>query len=131
LFHLSDIIAPNETETELITGIPVNSLEQARNAAGALKELGSKTVILTLGERGVLLLDENGFSHTPAVKVNAVDTTGAGDAFIGSVAYFVAKGEPAGQAVHKANRIAALSVTKIGTQASFPSWEEVAEIVNG
>jgi ribokinase len=130
LFQLSDIIAPNETETELITGIPVDSLEQAGHAATALKELGSKIVILTLGERGVFLLDEDGFSHTPAVKVNAIDTTGAGDAFIGSLAYFVAKGEPTPLAVQKANRIAALSVTKIGTQASFPSWEEVAEIVD-
>jgi ribokinase len=128
LFQLSDILAPNETETELITGIPVDSLEQAKNAAAVLKEQGSHTVILTLGGRGVLLLDENGFEYTPAEKVRAIDTTGAGDAFIGSLAFFIAKGESTRFAVQKANRIAAISVTRIGTQTSFPAWDEVSNV---
>lgn len=124
LLQLTDICAPNETETELLTGMPINTLEQAEAAARALLQRGPKTVILTLGERGALLVDKHTVEHVPAVPVNAVDPTGAGDAFIGSLAVFLGEGVPMRDAILRANAVAALSVTKIGTQVSFPKRAE-------
>jgi len=120
LLRLTDICAPNETETELLTGMPVQTPAEAEAAAQALRARGPEVVILTLGERGALLVDGAGIEHIPAVKVDAVDPTGAGDAFIGSLAVFLGEGLPLREAILRANAVAALSVTKIGTQVSFP-----------
>jgi ribokinase len=120
LLELSDICAPNETETELLTGLPVETLTQAEAAARKLLSRGTKTVILTLGERGALLVDQNTVENIPAVKVEAVDPTGAGDAFIGSLAVYLGEGLSLREAIQRANAVAALSVTRIGTQVSFP-----------
>jgi len=125
LLQLADICAPNETETELLTGLPVGTAEEAERAARALLDRGPKVVILTLGERGVLVVDREGAEHVPAVRVQAVDPTGAGDAFIGSLAVFLGEGLPMAAAVQRANVVAALSVTQIGTQISFPRREAV------
>jgi ribokinase len=124
LFQLTEIAAPNETETELLTGLPVRTLEEAEVAAKKLLERGPKVVILTLGERGALLVDSDGVEHIPAYQIEAVDSTGAGDAFIGSLAYYLAAGRPLRQAIQFANALAAFSVTKVGTQVSFPSRAE-------
>jgi ribokinase len=120
LLQLTDICAPNETESELLTGQPVRTLADAEAAARLLRARGPGVVILTLGERGALVVDGDTAEHIPAVKVDAVDPTGAGDAFIGSLAVYVADGLPLRDAVLRANAVAALSVTKIGTQVSFP-----------
>jgi ribokinase len=120
LLQLTDICAPNETETELLTGLPVHTLAEAEVAAQKLRVRGAQTVILTLGERGALLVDEKTVEHVPAIQVDAVDPTGAGDAFIGSLAVYLAEGQPLRDAIHRANAVAALSVTRIGTQVSFP-----------
>lgn len=129
LLQLSDIAAPNETETELLTGVSVGTLEEAEVAARVLLARGPGAVIITLGERGALLLDDESVSHVPAVKVDAVDTTGAGDAFIGSLAYFLGEGRPLREAIERANAIAAVSVMKVGTQVSFPTRDEVAHLM--
>lgn len=129
LYKLSDIFAPNETETELLIGMPVKTLEEAEEAAKKLRQAGPETVIITLGEKGALLVDEEGTTHVPAVETDAVDTTGAGDAFIGSLAYFLAEGRPMRDAIRRANAVAAISVTKVGTQVSFPTREEVAHLI--
>ncbi|MEK7862747.1 MAG: PfkB family carbohydrate kinase, partial [Chloroflexota bacterium] len=121
LLVLTDICAPNETEIELLTGRSVRTLQEAERAARQLLGRGPKTVILTLGERGVLLVDHEATQHVPPIKVNAVDPTGAGDAFVGSLAVYLAEGLPIRDAVHRANAIAALSVTRIGTEVSFPT----------
>jgi ribokinase len=81
---------------------------------------GFRKVVLTLGARGSLLADESGAVHVPAYAVTAVDSTGAGDAFIGSLAVFLAEGVPEKEAVARANLYAALSTTRVGTQKSFP-----------
>ena len=121
LLQLADISAPNETETELLTGLPAASPQEAEAAARKLLERGPGAVILTLGERGALLVDGEGAAeHVPAVVVEPVDPTGAGDAFIGSLAVFLAEGRPLREAIRRANAVAALSVTRIGTQVSFP-----------
>lgn len=129
LLQLTDICAPNETETELLTGIPVHTLEQAEQAARALLDRGPKTVILTLGDRGALLVGRQTVEHIPPVKVDAVDPTGAGDAFIGSLAVFLGEGRSLRDAILRANAVAAQSVMKIGTQVSFPKRAEADDFL--
>lgn len=120
LYQLSDIFCPNESETELLTGLPVATVEEAETAARVLLERGAGVVILTLGERGSLLISSDEVVHVPATPVKAVDSTGAGDAFVGSLAYFLAAGKPLTEAMRRANHISAISVQASGTQTSFP-----------
>jgi ribokinase len=130
LFRLTDILAPNESETGLLTGLPVDSIEQAAEAAKALLKRGPKIVIITLGQRGALFLESGGTpQHIPAQTVQAVDSTGAGDAFIGSLAYFLALKRPVRDAVERAVAIATHSVLKQGTQTSFPKRDEVLHLI--
>lgn len=124
LFQLTDLCIPNETETELLTGATVQNLDDVKIAAHKLLARGVGTVVLTLGERGALIVEKNSAEHLPSFKVNAVDPTGAGDAFIGSLAVFLGEGLALHDAVRRANAIAALSVTKLGTQTSFPNRAE-------
>jgi ribokinase len=120
IYQLSDIFCPNETETELLTGKSVGSLEEAEDAAKVLIERGAASVILTLGERGSLLVMGETTEHVPVDPVKALDTTGAGDAFVGSLAFFLASGKSLSDSIQRANRIAAISVQSSGTQTSFP-----------
>lgn len=134
LLRLADVCAPNETETELLTGLPVATTAQAEAAARKLLSRGPTTVVLTLGERGALLVDKDRVEHIPAIRVDAVDPTGAGDAFIGSLAAFWGEGRPLRESIRLANAVAAQSVTKIGTQISFPNRAEadafIAHVMN-
>ena len=125
-YQLSDIICPNESETELLTGKPVTTLKEAEAAARTLLDRGAATVILTLGERGSLLVTKDEATHVPSPTVKALDTTGAGDAFVGSLAYFLAAGKSLTNAMERANQIAAISVQSSGTQTSFPSATDLA-----
>jgi ribokinase len=120
----ADYFIPNETEAELLVGRPVHTLEQAGTCATALLEKGFRRVVLTLGARGSLIAGPEGCVHVPAFTVSAVDTTGAGDAFIGSLAVFLAEGLSEREAVANANVYAALSTTQVGTQKSFPNRAE-------
>jgi len=119
-FMFSDILCPNESETELLTGMPVGTLKEAEAAGKVLIQKGAKTVIITLGERGSLLVEKDSSEYITVEKVKAFDTTGAGDAFVGSLAFFVGMGKPLNEAVKRANTIAAISVRSAGTQTSFP-----------
>jgi ribokinase len=125
LLRLTDLCVPNETEIELLTRQPAATLEQAATAARTLRAWGPQTVIVTLGARGVLVVDAQAIEHIPAVTVQAVDPTGAGDAFIGSLAVFLAERDTLSGAGRRANAVAALSVTRLGAQTSFPSRSEV------
>lgn len=120
LYELSDVFCPNEPETELLTGGPVSSDEQALAQAQLLRSRGAGAVVLTLGERGSLVVDDEGATHLASTPVQAIDTTGAGDAFVGSLAHFLAGGLPLREAARRANQVAAVSVTGRGTQTSFP-----------
>ena len=121
----ADYFIPNETEAELITGLPVHTLEEAASCAAALLEKGFRRVVITLGARGSLLADATGHVHIEPFQVTAVDTTGAGDAFIGSLAVFLAEGLPETEAIARASLYAALSTTRVGTQKSFPRRAEL------
>lgn len=118
-----DYFVPNETEAEAVTGIEVASVDDARRCAERLLEGGIRRVIVTLGEKGSLLAGEDGMEHVPAFEVRAVDTTGAGDAFIGSFAVFLGEGVEEREAVRRANLYAGMSTTAVGTQKSFPDRE--------
>ncbi len=127
LYQLSDIFCPNETETELLTGMPVGTQAEATAAARILLEQGAGRVILTLGERGSLLVSDQETLHVPATTVKALDTTGAGDAFVGALAYFLGAGKSTEVAMQRANQIAAISVQAVGTQTSFPTAQDLPE----
>jgi ribokinase len=126
-----DWCVPNEPELEQLTGMPIVSLPEIEAAAHALTYLGTRSVIVTLGERGVLLLEAGAARHVPAFAVKAFDTTGAGDAFIGGLAVFLAEGRTMLDALKRANAAAALSVTRPGTQASFPSLKDLEAFLAG
>lgn len=114
-----DYFVPNETEAAALTGLPVETVDQARGCAENLLARGFRRVILTLGERGALLANGDGVQRVPAFTVEPRDTSGAGDAFIGSFATFLAEGLPELEAIRQANLYAGLSTTGIGTQSSF------------
>jgi len=115
----ADYFIPNETEAELITGRPVKTLEDAAACAKDLLQKGFQRVVITLGARGSLIASQAGHVHVQPFPVTAVDTTGAGDAFIGSFAVFLAEGMAENDALARANLYAALSTTRVGTQKSF------------
>jgi len=115
----ADYLIPNESEAETITGMPIQSIDDAKKCAEFLLRQGIRRVVITLGERGSLVAGPDGMELIPAFKVQAVDTTGAGDAFIGSFAVFLGEGLPEKEAQSRANLYAALSTTKVGTQKSF------------
>src|SRR5229473_726946 len=115
----ADYFIPNESEAEAVTGMPVLSIDDARKCAEFLLRQGMRRVVITLGERGSLAAGPDRMELIPAFKVQAVDTTGAGDAFIGSFAVFLSEGLPEEEALRRANLYAALSTTKVGTQKSF------------
>src|SRR6266851_5493261 len=115
----ADYLIPNESEASTIAGMPVQSIDDAKKCAEFLLRQGIRRVVITLGERGSLVAGPDGMELIPAFKVQAVDTTGAGDAFIGSFAVFLGEGLPEKEALTRANLYAALSTTKVGTQKSF------------
>jgi len=115
----ADYIIPNETEAEALTGIVVRDLESARACESQLLSNGARRVIITLGANGAMCAGD----HIPAFRVDAVDTTGAGDAFIGSFAAFVVGGIAEREAIARANLYAALSTLSVGTQKSFVSLD--------
>jgi ribokinase len=104
--------------------MPVHTEDEAKKCAQFLLGKGMRRVIITLGERGCLLSGADSMEVVPSFKVKSIDTTGAGDAFIGSFAVFLGEGVPEKEALRRANLYAALSTTKIGTQKSFCSRAE-------
>jgi len=125
-----DLLTPNETEARILTGIEVTSnRDSACTAVKKLLEYGVKSVILTMGANGFLLGTDDKMEFVPAVKVNAVDATAAGDAFTGSLAVGLAQRKTLADAALFANYVAALSVTKMGAQSSMPAREEVESFI--
>lgn len=122
---LADYLIPNETEAEALTGLPVTNLEEARLCARRLVSDGFAKVIVTLGANGALAADAEGERHIPPYPVEPKDTSGAGDAFIGSFATFLTAGYAEDEAIARANVYAALSTQNAGTQMSFPTKKQL------
>jgi len=124
-FAAIDYLIPNESEAAALSGLPVDSLQSAESAASQLIAMGAGKVIITLGAQGSLFANGKGFEHFPAPKVKAVDTTAAGDTFVGGFAAALASGKSEAEAIRYGQVAAALSVTRAGAQPSIPAMSDV------
>ena len=129
LLSLVDFLIPNETETALLSGMPVASQVEIEAAAKSLRDLGVGNVILTLGERGALLTGAFQSEVYPSFKVNPVDTTAAGDAFLGGFAVALGEGKSLSDAILFGNAAGALATTRLGAQPSLPTRAEVEKLI--
>ena len=125
-FACIDYLTPNESEAEALTGVAVTDQDSARRAGERLLQLGAGKVIITLGAQGALLITAQGHQHYPAPVVQPLDTTAAGDTFIGGFAAGLVRGLEEGEAIAFGQRAAALSVTRAGAQPSIPYLAELA-----
>lgn len=120
-----DYLIPNESEATLLTGITVQGVDSALTAAQALREQGAKTVIVTLGAGGILILDARGHRHLPALPAEVVDTTAAGDSFIGGFSAGIVEGMTVDAAASLGLKAAQICVGRAGAQASLPYRKEI------
>ena len=129
LLSLIDIIVPNETEAELLSGIKVTNEQSMKDNANYFLSIGIKTVLITLGKQGTYFATKNQSQHIEAYKVNAIDTTAAGDTFIGAFVSRLNKSQDnLADAIDFGNKASSLTVQKHGAQASFPLLEEVNQV---
>ena len=128
LLSNTDILSPNQTELESLLKRRITNVEQAKNEAEKLLEWGIKTVILKLGDKGSYLLTAKEKLYFPAFKVTPVDTTAAGDAFMGALCLSLTQNKPLPQAIEFANLAGACTVTKMGAQPSLPTLEEIEKV---
>lgn len=120
-----DILIPNVTEAEIITGMSITDEESVKEAIHRISAKGIKTVIVTMGSKGALAYENNEFIHVPAFKVEAVDTTAAGDTFCGGLCVALSEGKKLKEAVLFASKASSISVTRMGAQVSIPLREEI------
>jgi ribokinase len=130
LISVPDFLLPNETELGLLTNQPVNDLASAEKAAHALLSRGAQTIIVTLAANGALLVTKENTKHIPSFKVNVVDTTAAGDAFIGGFASALLQNNSLEEAVRYGCACGALATTRFGAQPSLPTKEEVERFMS-
>lgn len=126
LWNSIDILVPNEGEAEVLTGLPVADVASAFAAARVLRGKGVARVLVTLGERGVVLADDQGERHLPAMIVKAVDTTAAGDTFIGGLVAGLREGRTLDEAASLGQAASAICVTRAGAQPSIPYRRELS-----
>ncbi len=125
ILELADVVSPNETELEQLSGETVSGRVSALEAAKKLVRFGVRTVVLKLGSDGSMLVTYEGSRHFPAFKVEAVDPTAAGDAFTAALTVQLAAGTKMEEAIRYANIAGALAVTKLGAQPSLPTRNEI------
>ena len=119
------LITPNQTEAEQLTGVHVATEEDARKAAGALFAKGVKNVIITMGSKGSMVCTPEDAVFVPSRKVQAVDTTGAGDVYNGALVAALAEGRPIAEAARMATLASSVAVTRMGAQTSAPYRNEI------
>jgi len=125
-----DILTPNETEASLLCdGVEINTVEDAKKAATILMAKGAKNVIVTLGNKGSMVVTQSAERYIKSLKVDVVDTTGGGDAYNGGLAAALAEGKDIFEAAEFANAVAALCVTKKGTAPAMPYRDEIEKII--
>ena len=124
LLHV-DLICPNESEAEALTGIRVKTEEHAFAAAKELQRQGAQTVAITMGEHGALLLDQEGSQMIPSFPIKPIDTTAAGDAFAGALGVYWAEGNPLKEATQFANASGAIAASRPGAQPSMGSRDDI------
>ncbi|MGC9359960.1 MAG: ribokinase [Anaerolineae bacterium] len=129
LLTLVDDLIVNETEASILVGIPVSDMESATHVAQQLRAAGPRCVVVTLGAQGALLVDEQGPWVCPAKAVQVVDTTAAGDAFVGAWAAALTRGESHRSALCYAVAAGTLATTKMGAQPSLPHHEQVTQFM--
>ena len=129
LIALADFIIPNETELALLTGMEVKDIPSAEKAAHALLQRGVQNVIVTLGSKGALIVTNKSTSHISPFKVDVVDTTAAGDAFIGGFASALDTANSLDEAVRYGCACGALATTKFGAQPSLPTKKEIERFI--
>jgi ribokinase len=125
LLRQVDILTPNETEAGMISGMRVTNMETAKKAAAIIRDKGVKNVVVTMGKQGAVVCDQNGCLLSPAPKVEAIDTTAAGDVFNGALAVALSEGKTLEAAARFACEAAAISVTRLGAQSSIPYRNEI------
>ncbi len=128
ILQKTDVLCPNRTEAERLTGRGVPGVDGAFKAGRELRSRGIQYVVITLGAEGAVLIAEDLQEHFKAPKVQVRDTTGAGDAFVGAFAFFFASGESISSATRLACIAAAISVSKEGAQSGLPTLDEVKEL---
>jgi len=124
------LLTPNESEAQLLTGVAVTDEASAEEAAGILRKRGVRNVIITMGARGALVSGRDGSGFVPGHKVNAVDTTAAGDVFNGALAVALAEGKTLMDAAAFGSAAAAVSVTRMGAQSSVPTRADIEGLIN-
>ena len=129
IFGLCDIVTPNETELQILTGMSTDTVEDAVKAARTLIERGARTVLNKRGAAGVLLVTVDECRMIPGFRVNAVDTTAAGDSFNAGLAVGLADGMAIDDAIRLANAVGALSTTKAGAQPAMPGREQAEALI--
>lgn len=125
-----DFLILNETESQMLTNIAVENIDDAKRVISSIQEAGVRQVIVTMGGKGVVYNKEHEFVHLPAHSVKAVDTTAAGDAFIGAVIVALSKGHNLDKAIYFGNLVGALTVMKKGAQTSLPDKKEVERFID-
>ncbi|MGI6131737.1 MAG: ribokinase [Bacillota bacterium] len=131
LLSCVDIMIPNEVEAAAICGCSAGRPSEAMEASARLRRMGPERVIITLGEKGAVYSGPEGGFHVPAFRVDAVDSTGAGDAFVAGFAVAWIQGFAPEYSMRYACAVGALATTRMGAQASFPSADQVANLIGG
>ncbi len=130
LMQKIDFLIPNEIEASMLTGFEIKDLKTAESSAKHLLNRGVKNVLLTMGRQGVVVAESDQAFHEPAYTVQPLDTTAAGDTFVGAFAVNLLKGLCLRESVKRAQAAAAISVTRLGAQPSIPSAEEIDSFMN-
>ena len=129
VYGYCDFIIPNESEAEILVGFPVLTPDDAKKAGQILCDRGAKTAIITLGENGIYIHNADISQHVPVIPADVVETTGAGDAFVGGFSTAIAEGKDILSAVMFGNATASIAVSRAGTAPAMPTRQEIEDLL--